>query len=183
MVFRYDDVRRLIKTGDVLMFSGRGPVSRFIAWGSDSRYSHCGIASWEGERLMVFHAVFRGVHHEPASRAVRHYTGRVDWFSLRHPYGDHVDRSGIVREARAHLGKPFAVVGMLNLMWLVMRGGYRAGADERFEVPAMFCSWYVAHCYRIGGGLDLVPRAPDRCTSPALIASSQVLTRRGTLRR
>jgi len=176
----YEQVRGSIVTGDVLLFSGRGPFSRLIRWGSGSRYSHCGMASWEGERLMVFHAVIRGVRHEPASRAVRRYNGRVDWFSLEPDLHAGIDRDGIIREARGNLGKPFAVTDMLRLMWLMARGDYRVGGDERV-VPAMFCSWYVSHCYRVGGGLDLVPEVPDRCTSPAMIERSKQLLLRGTL--
>jgi hypothetical protein len=162
------------------MFSGRGPFSRILRWGSDSHYSHCGIASWEAGRLMVFHAVVRGVHHEPASTAVRNYTGRVDWHALTGHEAPSVDRAGVITEARKHLHKPFAWGGMFHLMWQVFRGGYRQGRDTR-RVKAMFCSWYVSHCYRVGGGLDLVPMSPDRCTSPAMIERSEHLVLRGRL--
>ena len=139
----YDEVRSQIATGDVLMFSGRGPISRLIRRGSRSPYSHCGIASREGSRLMVFHAVVRGVHHQPASAAVRRYTGRVDWFTPTPLYREQIDRDGIVREAAQHVGKPFAVLAMLQLTCAMLRNSGYADSDGHLA-PAMFCSWYVS---------------------------------------
>jgi len=175
----YPDVRSSIKHGDLLLFQGRGPLSRFIRWGGGGRYSHCGIVAWEHERLMVYHAVVHGVRHLPASRCVRRYNGRVDWWALTDER--EVDRDGIVAHAQQHVGKPFAILGMLGLMWRVARGQYRDTDDDHDSPPAMFCSWYVSHCYREGGGLDLVPDIADHCTSPTMIEKSPFLQHRGTL--
>ena len=128
---------------------------------------------------MVFHAISRGVRHVAASECVRRYNGRVDWWALQ---PDHdVDRDGVVECALRHVGKPFAVAGMVRLMWLICRSRYRNTADSDEDPPAMFCSWYVAHCYRDGGGIDLAPSAADNCTSPGMLERSPVLERKGTL--
>ena len=179
--FAYTDVRQRIQTGDVLLFIGRGPLSRLIRWGSESRYSHCGIASWEGDRLMLFHAVINGVKHVRARDSVDRYDGRVDWWTLRPDLDDALDREGVVAQARRHLGKPFAVLGMLRLTWEIARGRYRPGADFKDPPEAMFCSWYVSRCYRVGGGVDLVPEACDECTTPAQLERSELLVHQGTL--
>lgn len=41
---RYDEVRPSIKTGDILLFSGRGPTSDIIKLGTRSPWSHVGLA-------------------------------------------------------------------------------------------------------------------------------------------
>ena len=180
---RYDSVRAAIQTGDILLFVGNGPISRLIRWGSDATYSHCGIAAWEGQRLMLFHAVIHGVKYVSASESVDRYNGRVDWWTLRPDVAAPLDREGVVREAQRHLGKPFAVAGLLRLMVQITRGRYRSDTDLAETPAAMFCSWYVSHCYRIGGGVDLVPESADDCTSPAQIENSELLQLRGTLHR
>lgn len=177
----YRDVRDEIQTGDVLLFVGRGPLSRFIRWGSEGRYSHCAIASWEGSRLMLFHAVAAGVKHVCASQSVYRYDGRVDWWTLRPDLDDALDRDALIEQARRHLGKPFAVMGMLRLMWRVAQQRYHATADREGAPDAMFCSWYVSRCYRVGGGVDLVPESSDECTSPAQLERSELLVHQGTL--
>ncbi len=180
----YHDVRDQISDGDILMFVGNGPISRFIRWGSDGSYSHCGIASWDDGQLMVYQAVFNGLQYVAASDCVRKYNGRVDWWKLRPEVAATVDRSGIIEQARRHLGKPFATLGMIHLMWLIARGRYRSNVVERADrppPPAMFCSWYVSRCYRVGGGVDLVADATDRCTSPAMLEHSELLALEGTL--
>ena len=179
----YGRVRQHIQNGDVLMFIGRGPISRLIRWGSEGLYSHCGVASWEGGELMVFHAVMGGVRHVRASDCVDRYDGRVDWYTLRDPEADALDRDGVLVQARRHLGKPFAIQGMLELAGRMALGQYRGGPDARRAPPAMFCSWYVARCYRVGGGVDLVPDAADRCTSPSMLVDAGRLDMQGTLRR
>ncbi len=174
----YGHVRDQISDGDILMFVGNGPISRFIRWGSDGSYSHCGIACWEQDELMVFQAVFNGLQYVRASDCVRKYNGRVDWWKLRPEEAADVDRRAILEQARRHLGKPFATLAMIRLMWLIARGHYRADAVERANrppPPSMFCSWYVSRCYRVGGGVDLVPEAADRCTSPAMLEHSELL--------
>lgn len=180
---RYGKVRERIRTGDVLLFKGKGPLSAFIRWGSGSDYSHAAIASWEGARLMVYHAVFKGVRYAPASEAVHRYDGQVDWWSPRPAIDPQIDRGAIVAQARANIGKPFATIDLAKLVWLMFLGKYQGTPDPADPPPAMFCSWYVSHCYRVGGGVDLCPIAADCCTSPAMLERSRILMLRGILHR
>ena len=43
---KYEDAKPLINEADVLLFRGSGWVSYFISIGSESPYTHVGIASW-----------------------------------------------------------------------------------------------------------------------------------------
>jgi len=177
----YARVRKRIETGDILLFKGKGPLSAFIRWGTGSDYSHSAIASWEGDRLMIYQAVGRGVNHVPAREEVYKYDGQVDWWSVRPEYRDEIDRAGIIAEAGEHIGKPFAIWGFIKLAFLIMVGRYKHTADDRDPPEAMFCSWYVATAYRVGGGFDVVPVIADHCTSPAEIENSPHVMIRGVL--
>ena len=177
----YSKVRETIQTGDVMLFKGKGPLSWIIRKGSASDYSHCGIASWEDERLMIYHSVFKGVGRAPASEAVEKYDGQVDWWSVRPQYAPDLDREAIVVEASKHVGKPFATFDLFKLMWLMLIGSYRGTPDPDNPPKAMFCSWYVSRSYRLGGPLDLVDGTEDACTSPAMLQNSELLMLRGIL--
>ncbi len=177
----YQKVRKTIATGDVMLFKGKGPLSWIIRKGTGSDYSHCAIASWENERLMIYHAVFKGVKHVSASEAVEKYDGQVDWWSVRRDYTSGLDRAAIVEEARQHVGKPFATWNLVKLVGLMLIGRYKGTPDPDKAPEAMFCSWYVSRCYRIGGPLDLVEGAEDASTSPAMLQNSELLLLRGIL--
>jgi hypothetical protein len=177
----YQEIRREIRTGDVLLFQGRSPLSMVIRWGTDSPYSHCGIAAWWEHRLFVFESVGRGVHIVPVSRAVHSYDGRVDWWQVKPEFRPSVDLPTLVREAQTELGKPYAKRSLIRLAWRLLIGQYRNLPDRRKRAPALFCSQYVSQCYQ-RAGLDLQPETADACTSPADLARSEFLDFMAVLR-
>lgn len=179
---RYGEVRSQIRTGDILLFQGKTVLSRFIRWGSDSTYSHVGMAAWWGPRLVVFQSAGRGVEMLPVSAAVDEYDGRVDWWPLVPPYDEQLDRNRLVDVAITELGKPYATVGLAKLVWRMVIGRFRGIPDPKADPEAMFCSQYVSYCYR-SAGLDLRPNTPDMCTSPADLARSGRLELRAVLRK
>lgn len=177
----YRKVRETIQTGDVMLFKGKGLLSWIIRKGSGSDYSHSALASWEGERLMIYQAVFKGLTHVPASEAVAKYDGQVDWWSVRTEYDDRINRPAIIEEAQKHVNKPFATFELFKLMFLMLIGKYKGTPDPKKPPKAMFCSWYVSRSYRIGGPLDLVEGTEDACTSPAMLQNSEKMMLRGIL--
>lgn len=65
----YEEVRPLIKSGDVIAFSRRGPISRLIETVTDSDYSHVGIAWVISGRILLLEATFaHGVSHRGVRR-------------------------------------------------------------------------------------------------------------------
>lgn len=169
---RYADVRPHIRTGDILLFQGKSALSRFIRWGSDSTYSHAGMAAWWGPRLVVFQSAGRrGIEVLPVSRAVYDYDGRVDWWSLTEEHHAHLDRDRLVDVAITELGKPYATVGLAAVVWRMAIGRFRGTPDPKADPEAMFCSQYVSYCCR-QAGLDLRPDTEDACTSPGDLATS-----------
>lgn len=177
----YDSIRHRVRDGDILLFQGKGFMSRFIRWGSDSPYSHAGMMAWWGPRLMVLQAAGRGVEVLPVSRAVYEYDGRVDWWTVAPGRDAELDRKELLRVAMTHLGKPYATVGLVELVWLMLLGKFRGRPDPRTDPESMFCSQYVSYCYRMAG-LDLRTDTDDACTSPGDLATCGLLELRSILR-
>jgi hypothetical protein len=177
----YPEVRPQIQTGDVLLFRGRGPLSQFIRWGSDSPYSHAGFAArWE-DRVLVFQATGLGAAFLPLSAAVDAYDGDVDWYVPLAPVRARLDTTRLVTEAVSLLGRRYARGQVLSLMVRVARRKLGHVPDHGDVPHALFCSQYVSYCYRRAGH-DLVPDLPDEWTSPADLAGSRSLQLVGPLK-
>ncbi len=178
----YDVIRPQVRTGDILLFRGKGPTSRIIQWGSKSPYSHAGIAARWGNRLMVFQSARRGVEVLPASTVVDKYEGQVDWWSVRSELREHVREHELMSACIEALGTPFSSFGIIRLMWLMLIRRFRGHKDTDRAPEQMFCSWYVSLAFR-RAGLDLVDVSSDDCTSPGDIANSKAVELRGCLHR
>lgn len=178
--FVYTDIRLNIRDGDMLLFQGSKMLSRFIRWGSNSLYSHSGVAAWWENRLLVFQAGARGIEVLPMSSAVDAYDGQVDWYSLKEEHFGQVDRKALVNTAVELLGRSYAHKGLVNLAYRMALGRYRGLPDACESPDSMFCSQYVSYCYRLAG-LDLVKDADDASTSPQDLAGSPYVILRGVL--
>src|SRR5688572_14741787 len=76
------DARRDFRSGDVLFFQGRGPMSTAIRWLTKSPYSHVGIVYLFEERVFCLEAIGIGVRLALTSEVVRRYDGRVDYYEV-----------------------------------------------------------------------------------------------------
>lgn len=177
----YTQIRGRIRTGDILLFQGTSPISRLIRWGSGSDYSHAGFAAWWDGRLLVFQASGRGAEVLPASSAVDAYDGQVDWYALGDEHHARIDPHLLVTTAVTLLGRAYSRLGLMQLMMRMASGRFRGLPDPKACPNAVFCSQYVSYCYR-RAGLDLVEGTDDGSTSPADLAASPFLQRRGVLR-
>lgn len=95
----YDNVFAHIRTGDMLAFSGRGPLHMGIrGWewleyrrtGAPRkglpRYSHCGMALWVNEqRLFIVEQEVLGCRMIPLRKCLQNFNGEVDWYGLTRP--------------------------------------------------------------------------------------------------
>jgi hypothetical protein len=170
----YGEARSQIRTGDVFLFQGTALLSRFIRWGSDSPYSHAGIALWSHDRLMVVQAELRGVEVLPASQAVIRYDGQVDWWQPTEAVRERLREAALVNAAIDELGKPFAVWPLVALVARMFRREDWGNPDPGRDEPDYFCSQLVSRCYR-KGGVDLVPDKADHDTSPGDLSRSGML--------
>lgn len=69
---RYPKARNCIKSGDIILWQGRGLAARLVQWATKSKWSHAGIAVWWGPRLMVLDAYpFKGTRARPLSHDLK----------------------------------------------------------------------------------------------------------------
>lgn len=83
----YRNLRKTLKTGDIILFRGRGLISTLILWfctlcgRKKARYSHIGIVVVDGGRVMLFESTTlhgkNGVQLNPLSEILQVYKGRV----------------------------------------------------------------------------------------------------------
>jgi len=103
-----------------------------------------------GDRLMILQAEAQGIQAVPLSVAIAEYPGRVDWYRLRRESFDDADGKlkAVLVEAKSDLGLPFGYLDVLKrlLRWLKL---FKLG--NPVSPKGMFCSEYVARCFRIGG--------------------------------
>lgn len=167
---QYGEFRGKILDGDILCFSGDHWLSGLIRRLSHGRYSHGGLAFWWDERLMVLQAeAGPGVQALPASRAIAHYGGSVDWYPLQARYRSDEFKARLTEVAMLRLGDPYS---LLDLVRIGLHYAIGTGLPKETRTKHRFvCSQYVAHCYH-EAGLDLAPKRPDIGTTPEDLARS-----------
>jgi hypothetical protein len=178
---RYNDVRSKILNGDVLLYKGKGFISRLIKLFTHSAYSHAGLAVWWNERLMVMEAVSKGVVVTPLSRNIEQYHGDVDWYASREPISED-DRIRLARFAQRQLGKGYSHWGVfLIAVFIALKRPF--DRDNTFyRSKRLFCSFYVAESYD-SIERDLRRDKADRFTTPDDIARSPLLMKNGVLKK
>jgi hypothetical protein len=175
---RYSDIRARIQDGDVILFRGQGLVALAIEAGSGSRYSHSGIAMWWHRRLMLVQAERRCTLAVPLSVELRTYEGVADWYRVRDERRAGHDFGPLLDEAKVDLGLPYDFSDFMRSALHRVAG---VSLPPDCESPhALFCSQYVARCFRVGG-LPLVAGKADVDTTPGDISQSSVLELQGPI--
>jgi hypothetical protein len=95
-VLMYQDLRKYIKTGDVIGFSGKGRTSNIIKGATFCDISHVGIVyKTLADRVIIMESTslnniadcatgefFKGVQQQYLSDRIKHYDGQVYWYAL-----------------------------------------------------------------------------------------------------
>jgi hypothetical protein len=177
----YSNTREQISDCDILLYRGRSWESWLIRLVTGAPYSHAGLAVWWNSRLMVLEASGKGVVATPLSENVRHYDGRVEWFTCVEEISQ-AERQRMVEYAQRELGKRYGtwwaiVLGLRRLLGLAIDRD-----DTAHHAGRLICSQYVAGVYTLVGR-DLRRGISDRFTTPGDIARSPLLRRMGPLRK
>lgn len=141
---KYEDARKLIRTGDVLTFSGSWFFSKLIRWWTDQPVSHVGLAIWLKGRLCILESLeSHGVRIVPLSVVMPQYlaTGhKVFWQSLIAGCGEQVADHAISK-----WGTEYA---SWRTFLAIISPTYRK-FWERFRKPGngVTCSELVAHAF------------------------------------
>ncbi len=170
-----------IHDADVLLWRGRGAISRTISVLSRSPYTHAAMAAWyHGYVISIEIREFVGGRARPLLPQVRENPGMIDVF--RADAGGYwedqgkFDRRGAVVRMMDLAGRDYGYTALLvaSLPYLpVVRWFTDAPADEDADNGhAPFCSDAISHAARVGGLVDPVPYVADRHTAPGDLARS-----------
>ena len=177
----------LIRDGDLLLFRGRGLLSRLIGVAGRSEYTHAARAVWWGDLLFCCEVRERkGGRAVTLASQVQKYPGMIDVFETNpsRRWSDY-DRRGAVSYTRRLAGCDYGYLGVLKAalrhlpLWrFLIRPDMND--QKRTSLPP-FCSQACAMADRLGGGVDPVPHLADRVTEPADLARSPFYRYRFTL--
>lgn len=143
---KYNEVKHLIQTGDLLMWSSDGIVGKAIRWRTLSEFSHASLAirlaEYEGAegRRFTTEALADGVVLNILSARLANYDGRVWWYPLDEEKC-RVKRSHVGECALSLIGTPYDYQSILRLCL----------KRVSTEINKLFCSEYCAVCYGLGG--------------------------------
>lgn len=166
---QYDKIRGKIKTGDIILYSGKGAVSSGIRFGTGSEWSHVGMAMriegwdavlcWESTTLntvkdIELNRAVKGVQLVPLSERVIKYNGRI---AIRHLEG--VGLTDAIFEnlkilRRQLIGRPYEKSTLELLNAALDLGDWTTNAED---LSSLFCSELVAEAYQTMGLLDSPP--------------------------
>ncbi len=171
----YNLIRSELKTGDLILFSGRSRISYVIRAGSMSKWSHVGlvlrvepydfVTLWEtpGVRLKDLDTgeYHKGVMLVPLSIRLATYDGE---FGLRRLEGGVLSQNSL-NELMA-LRKRLQKVPYEKNKWEVFRAAYDGiFGDNEEDLSSLFCSELVAEAYQ---SLGLLPQdLPSNEYTPA----------------
>lgn len=171
-------VRSQLRSGDVLLFQGNVALSRMIEAVEGGTYSHSAFVLRWGHRAMVVQAEFPRLEAVPTSIAVKKYSGRVDWYRIPDDEYAKLDLDTLTDEATRLLGRGFAVLDLLRVgLYNILE---KPIPVERNDDDSLFCSEYVARCFRVAG-YPLVDGTNDHAVSPDKLRDGNRLLKMGTI--
>lgn len=165
-----------MRAGDILLFKGESGISKLIAWGTKSEYTHVAVCVAPGMHLAVEAISGGGVR----ARDIRRIADAYDIYRIKTPYA--YDLDGVISHMIDKLNKRYDYLGVvfLGIMKLLAIAGIpiKDAANAWQKDRDYFCSELCYEAFYGGGGLDIVPQidAAD-ITSPGDIARSEVLER------
>jgi uncharacterized protein YycO len=146
-----------MKTPKILLFKGRGIVSKLIRWQTNGKYSHVALQRPDGRIIEAWH--------KPAKVRLR---SRLDDWSNVEAYevqGATVEQlEAAVAWAEAQIGKKYDFGGVMRF---VTR--WRKDQDDKW-----FCSELVFQAFR-EAGINLLERVQCSQVSPTVLSFSPLL--------
>ena len=171
----------LITSGDLVLFRGRGLISRLIRACGRSPYSHAGmICFWSASPFLCEIREWHGGRAVTLASQVRKYGGRMDVFRVNRELFSQFSGTLAGTEMSRLAGDEYnyrgvLLAGLRRLPFLRLCFSHRT-CDDQFPAHRgpLFCSEAVAQAARVGGGVDPVPLLADRLTEPGDLARSSL---------
>lgn len=151
----FDEVKDLIRPGDLFAFGGYEPESRLIQLVGRAPISHTALAWQTGpDGPILMEAVGVGVRRAPIRRRVEEYNGDVWWIPMSDEARAYLDIPAMQQFLAEQEGKEFDAAQMLPAaIDLLEEGAMKAKED----LTRLFCSELVTAGLRAGGVLNLNP--------------------------
>jgi uncharacterized protein YycO len=163
-----------MKSGDILLFKGEDGISRLIAWGTNSRYSHVAVCV-SAEMNLAIEAIAGGGVRAIDTRQIKE---RYDVYRIKE--SNNYDLNGAISYLVNKLNSHYDYLGVLFLgMLKVLAKLYpplKIKANKWQKDRDYFCSELCYEAFFKGGGLDIVPDIPEAdVTSPGDISKSRII--------
>jgi hypothetical protein len=158
---------------DLILCRGSYGISKLFEDLTKRKYSHAAVVARWGHMWMLCQAEAGGVQAVPLHITVGKYNGAVYWYRLTREARERLNIERTVKEVKRDLGVAYGYGPVLRDMAYRYLGFKYLGMrkpEDTGEPNSMFCSQYVAHCFR-AGGLPLCDHT-DINTLPADIESS-----------
>ena len=153
----YEDVRDEMRTGDLVLFSGKAFSSKLIRFYTRNKFSHVGmivkskemdlVTLWESATALakdlISNTVKSGVRMTPLSQTLEIYDGLATWRKLEGHDITPEDLSGL-KEFRREYAKKEYESGWLELFRAAYDG---IGGKNEEDLNSIFCSELVAATY------------------------------------
>ena len=187
---RYDQMRPLLQTGDIVLFSGKGPISTGIKFATGSKWSHVGmvfvlpeydfVCIWESTTLSSItdldtNKAKKGVQLVPLRERVNQYQGEI---AVRKLQG--VDLNAVALNRLNQLRKELSARPYEQNKIELIKSAYDGplGLNQAC-LSSLFCSELVAEAYQRLGLIDEF--SPSNEYTPADFSKSSVSLLRGSL--
>jgi hypothetical protein len=168
-----------IQTADLLLFRGKGFVSKAIRIAGRSAYSHAAKASWHNHRLLCLEVrEFKGGRAVTLESQVAKYPKQIDVFQAnaegRWPEYDRAKADDYMTGLCGVEYGYFAIAESFVLHAPVLRWKAKPPTeDEIFDEKRLpYCSAAVAMADDFGGGVDVVPNLANWAVEPGDLARS-----------
>jgi len=171
-----------LRNGDLAQFRSRSFTSWLIKVGSLGVHSHSAMIRRNGgERVDLLEMVERiGGRAVPLWSRVQQAPGLIDVFRPNTTRWPELDLVGATNYMRELTGQKYGRAGMLALAGMralglrfLLHSRLAYQTDDALDSrQSPFCSHAVCSAYRIGGGVDPVPRVPDHLVVPAQLTTS-----------
>jgi hypothetical protein len=156
---KYENARPGLKTGDIVLFSGKGGISAGIKWATLSRWSHVGmvlvlaeydfVCLWESTTIANIKDLetgeFRkGVQLVPLSSRVQQYEGQIVMRSLQGVEFSPADVVALMALRKKLARRPFEE-NLIELALAAYDGPFGLNSED---LSSLFCSELVAEAYQ-----------------------------------
>lgn len=191
MTTPYEAIRDELKTGDIVLFSGKGLISAGIKWSTSSRWSHVGmilrlpeydfITIWESTTLSSIvdldtNSARKGVQLVPLSARVNDYDGAIAIRKLTGAAQISDNVKALMQFRREVAGRPYEK-SELELIKSAYDGPF---GKNKEDLSSLFCSELVAEAYQ-RMGLVTYAKASNEYTPADFSEKNQLALISGSL--